>query len=119
MTDPVQLAKDILEWREKRTELQVIEDRIKQAVLDLGKTQTVGDVRASYSAGRRTFGYKEAVEGYVAQEPEDLVAFLERVEANTRVVTTTDVDYRAICDAWKLTAPVITEGNPSVDIKFV
>ena len=117
MTDSVQLAKDMLEWREKRAELDVIEDRIERAVLELGKTQTVGDVRASYSAGRRTFGYQQAVEGYIAQKPEDLTRFMGSIQDHTEVVTT--VDYKAVCDAWKLEAPVVKQGTPSVDIKFV
>ena len=70
--DPVQLAKDMLAWREKRLELDVIEDRIKQAVLELGKTQTVDD--------------------YIASGPDDLESFMGTVETFTRTVTTTTVD---------------------------
>jgi len=117
--DPVQLAKDMLAWREKRLELDVIEDRIKQAVLELGKTQTVGDVRATYSAGRRTFGYQQAVDDYIASGPDDLESFMGTVETFTRLVTTTTVDYKAICDFCKIEAPVIGQGESSVSVKFV
>ena len=117
MIDPVQLAKDMLEWREKRLELDHIEGKIKEAVLEMGKTQTVGDVRASYSAGRRTFDYQQAVQDHMARNPVDLKILVAGVEAHTKTVTT--VDYRAVCDAWKLEAPVVKQGTPSVDIKFV
>jgi hypothetical protein len=117
MIDPVQLAKDMLEWREKRTELDVIEDRIKQAVLELGKTQTVGDVRATYSAGRRTFGYQRAVDDYISRAPHPLQSLAADVELHTH--TTTAVDYKALCELWKVEAPVVKQGTPSVDIKFV
>jgi hypothetical protein len=119
MTDPVQLAKDMLAWREKRTELDVIEDRIREAVLELGKTQTVGDVKASYSAGRRTFGYQQAVQDYMAQKPEMMQALIADVESQTRTVTTTTVDYKTLCGRWKLEAPVVAQSEPSVSIKFV
>ena len=97
--DPVQLAKDMLAWREKRLELDVIEDKIKKAVLEMGKTQTVDD--------------------YIASGPDDLESFMGTVETFTRTVTTTTVDYKAICDFCKIEAPVIGQGESSVSVKFV
>jgi hypothetical protein len=50
-----ELAQAMLLWEQKRRELDMLEAEIKAAVLAIGKTQTVGSVRASYSAGRKSY----------------------------------------------------------------
>jgi len=110
------LAQAMLDWRQKKMELDAIEAKIVTAVLDIGKTQTVGDVRATYSAGRRTFGYQQAVDDYSAAHPEDL-EFSTLIAVHTRVEVS--VDCKAVCDEMKIVAPVIKQGEPSVTVKLL
>ena len=46
-----QLAAKMLDWESKRKELDALEGEIQAAMLELKRTQTVGAVKASYSAG--------------------------------------------------------------------
>lgn len=43
-----QIAQLILDWGQKKKELDRLEAQIQEACLPLARTQTVGDVRASY-----------------------------------------------------------------------
>ena len=61
--DPSALAADMLKWERMRCELDDLEQSIKDAVMQLGKTQTVGNVRASYSGGRKSYDYETAGRG--------------------------------------------------------
>jgi len=103
--DASHLAGLMLEWEGKRKELDALEAEIRAAVLALGKTQTVGNVRASYTAGRKTYDYEAAVRG--AAIPED------------EWVTEVKVDWKATADAAQLVAPVKSQSEPSVTIKVL
>ena len=46
-------------WRTKQAEIKEIERQIHETVMALGKSVEVGDVKASYSAGRKTYDFKE------------------------------------------------------------
>ena len=54
------LARFLLRWETERTALDVLEREIKDLVLMLGETQTVGYVSAKYSKGRTTYDYELA-----------------------------------------------------------
>ena len=51
--DNSQLAILMLRWEAIKKDLIEVENRIKTQVLALAKTQVAGNVRASYSAGRK------------------------------------------------------------------
>ena len=59
--DNSQLAARMLDWEIMQRRADELRAEIEAAVLALGKTQTVGNVRATFSAGRRTFDYEAAV----------------------------------------------------------
>lgn len=103
--DSSKLATAMLEWEKKRRELDSLEEVIKGAVLDLGKTQTVGNVRASYSKGRQRYKYDLAVE-------ECACISEEIMSAHTKMV----IDYRGVCLDAGLEVP-FSQGAPSVSIK--
>ena len=50
-----ELAIAMLNWEQKKNELDALELVIKAAVLEMGNTQTVGNVRATYSGGRKSY----------------------------------------------------------------
>lgn len=65
--DANELAKKMIEWGEKKAALDVLTAEIESEVLKIGKTQTVGNVRATYSGGRETKDY-DAVKDQVPAE---------------------------------------------------
>ena len=60
MVDVTELAHKMLEWQEAQARADLLKMDIEAAVLQIGKTQTVGNVRATYSAGRKSYDYTEA-----------------------------------------------------------
>jgi hypothetical protein len=101
-----ELAQKMLAWEDARKSLDALEDEIKAAVLAIGKTQTVGNVTASYTNGRRTFDYETPAK----------IAPAEVVAAYTKTVVTTD--WRAICKDIGAEPLVVAEGTPSVTVKL-
>ena len=65
-----ELALMLLAWEQKKQELDLMEAEIETAVLEIGETQTVGNVRASYRKGRRVLDWalagKDADPGIIA-----------------------------------------------------
>ena len=104
--NPSQLAQALLSWETKRKELDALEEQIKAAVLALGKTQTVGNVRASYSNGRTSYDYETP--GRLHGDP-------GIIEAHTEPVT----NWRKVCQEQGIPAIVIGRSDPSVSVKLL
>lgn len=68
--DKSELALKLLEWEERRRVLDALEEEIKTAVLELGQSQQVGNVKAAYSGGRKQYDY----EAVGADAPPSMVA---------------------------------------------
>jgi hypothetical protein len=96
----------MLKWEEVRRELDALEAEIKSAVLELGKTQTVGNVRATFSAGRKSYDYQGAWLSWAGHEPEAKYA-------------KTTYDYKAACDDFMLGDVSFSQGEPSVTVKML
>ena len=110
MMDASKLAAVMLEWEETQRKADALKAQIEDAVLEIGKTQTVGNVRASYSAGRKSYDYEAAWSAAVAENrvtAEDLKDF-GRVS----------YDYRNACKAFGYEAP-FTQSEPRVTVKLV
>ena len=110
-----ELAMKMLQYGDLKATLDVLEAQIKDAVLERGKTQTVGSVRASYSSGRKSYDYTGAIKaalqgGMVVSE--DLAPFEMVVPASVRT------DYRGACASLGLEAE-FTQSEPSVTVKLV
>lgn len=56
--DSSELASKMLAWEKLQREAAVLEAEIAAAVFELGKTYTVGNVRASYTKGRTLYDYE-------------------------------------------------------------
>jgi len=108
--DATELAKTMLEWQEAQAKADLLKMDIEAAVLELGKTQTVGNVRASYSAGRKSYDYEAAWETYGDKSGVPIEDFAK--------VT---YDYRSACKAAMIEGDDIpfTQGAPSVSLKIV
>lgn len=105
--DLSQLAKMMLDWETYRRHLDEIEAAIRDTVLQIGKTQTVGFVRASYSKGRKRYDYQGAIKDSTLNQ----AWFTKQFEKVT-------VDWRAMCEEWELEVP-FTQSDPSVSVKLL
>lgn len=133
--DKSELSMKMLEWEKLQNQIKALEKEIQTAVLEIGKTFDVGNIRASYSAGRREFNYQEAckdadpgiidkcttrsvVIDYEAifklvKIPHDILS------ANTTL--STSIDWKAVCDEIgieKDKIPLLSQKPPSVTVKF-
>lgn len=136
--DNSQLATLMLEWEATQRKADALAAQIKAAVLAIGKTQVVGNVRATFSAGRRTFDYEAAIGNAIETGvigPSDLAQWEmldidyfavvesavaggllsgEYLDTYTRIKT----DYAAAAKALKIEAPVLTQSEPFVTLKL-
>ena len=102
-----ELAVKMLEWEEIQREANKRATEIEAAVLKLGRTQTVGNCRATYSQGARKFDYETP--GQIVDA--DVIA-----EHTTTVIKT---DWRAVCKAIAGVPVVVTQAAPSVKVKLL
>ena len=125
-----ELATKMLDWEAKKWILDNIEIEIKQAVLELGSTQKVGNVTATYLNGRRELDY----------ETPGQLAPIEIIKKNTTVNKVVDwdtvatlidpeiieecthetvsVNWSTVCKDAKIEPAVTKEGTPSVTVKI-
>ena len=104
-----ELAQALLLWEKLMNQAKLVEMDIQKAVLVLGKTQTVGNVRASYSGGRKTYDYQTPA----LDAPVELIADYTKTET---VVTT---DWKMICELAGKEPLVVSQTAPSVTVKMV
>ncbi len=136
--DNSQLAALMLEWEATQRKADELAAQIKAAVLDIGKTQVVGNVRATFSAGRRTFDYRAAIDaaeaagqlepGSLAPWESERVDWFEVVQGALQdgildsgyltPYTETVIDYAAAVKGLGLEAPVASQAEPSVTLKL-
>ena len=106
--DVTELAHKMLEWQEAQARADLLKMYIEQAVLAIGKTQTVGNVRATYSAGRKDYEYAEAWNAYGYGTGVDIENFQKG-----------KYDYKAACEAAKISDIHFTQSPPSVTLKII
>jgi len=102
------LAKLMLDWEQVQQRADEIKEAIQDAVLQICKTQTVGNVRATYSAGRKSYDYREAADGH------PMVS-----NATIGLFTTPSIDWRSICKHVGIEDVPFVQGDPSVSVKLV
>lgn len=109
--NPRELVEKMLEWEKTKIRLDELEEEIQKTVLGLQKTQTVGNVRASYSKGRNSYDYRGG-----AKDVE--LSIIEK--HTTEIPATTSVDWKAVCeDAGVKEIPLLREGKPKVTVKLM
>lgn len=104
-----ELATTLLKWEEKKRSLDALREVIEAAVLELEQTQTVGNVRARYSKGRRTYDYKAAIEA----------ANVESASLRPFRIVRSHIDYGAACLDFGITDIPFTQSPPSVSVKLL
>lgn len=111
--NPSDLAFLMLRWEGQKATLARTERDIKKAVLKLGKTVNTGNVRASYSGGRKKYDYREAADGH-PMVPDVTVGLFTTV-----IPQTEKVDWRGICKHAGIEDIPFTQSEPSVTIKLL
>ena len=107
--DKADLARTMLRWESMKRVLDSLEAQIQASVLELGKTQNVGNVRASYSKGRKSYDYEAAAKPL---DPPDSL-----LDACTKF----SIDWRRVCNCMHIAREEIpfTQSDPSVTVKLV
>jgi hypothetical protein len=103
-----ELASKMLEWERVKRQLDDITEEIQATVLEIGKTQTVGNVRATYSAGRKTYDYQGASEGSPIVNEAVKEMFSKRL-----------IDWKAVCEHAGIEDVPFEQGAPSVTVKLM
>ena len=113
--DATELAMKMLEWGKLQQEASTLAAEIEAAVLEIGKTETVGNVRASYSAGRKSYDYQAAADGHKMVSEATVSLF------TTIIPQTETVDWGGICKHVGIEAMEIpyTQSAPSVTVKLL
>lgn len=102
----VKLAEKMLEWRNRKKELDTLEEEIKHEVMLEEESVTIGDIVARFNSGKRSFNYE--IVGKTASEV--------IVKQHTKLEE--KVDWKAVCaDANIVNIPFET-GNPSVTLSI-
>lgn len=101
----------MLAWEETQREADRLRSEIEAAVLELGKSQTVGNVRASYSAGRKSYDYDKAIQ--IALESGAVGT------AELKTFEYSELDARGACKGLGIEAVPYTQSEPSVSVKLV
>lgn len=101
------LARKMLEWEALAQQMNLLAEEIFETVTLLRKTQTVGNVRATFNQGRKTYNYKAVRKHSEYYSPE-----LEKMH------TIEKIDFKAICEATGFEAPFV-QGDPKVTIKLL
>ena len=106
--DKDKLAQKMLEYAEAKKKADELEAEIKAAVMELGKTQTVGIVKATYRKGRKFYDYRKGAQQGNADHVD--------IEKHTRI--TKKIDWRGLCADIGVADIPFTIGKPSVSVKI-
>lgn len=131
--DSSMLAARMLEWEKRKQELDALEAEIKAAVLEIGKTQTVGNVRVTYSAGRRSFDYERSGKSAPAEIVEkfttislvtDWQAACEQADVSEDIIAlhtdkVSSTSWSEVCKAAGIEPLVVSQSEPSATVKLL
>ncbi len=131
--DLYELGLKMLEWEKKTRNLEELGDEICSVVLDIGKTQTVGNVRATFANGRKEYDYETPgsqassaiIDLYTEEEERIDWEGLARNFAPTvlEISQFTDLNktikWSKVCKEAKIDPVVLSQKDPSVKIKLM
>ena len=107
--DASKLAQTMLEWEAAQLHADELKAQIEAAVLELGKTQTAGNVKATFYNGRKVYDYALAAIDHPMVSKETVSLFKKVVET---------VDWRGICKHAGIEDIPFTQSAPSVTVKL-
>lgn len=116
-----ELATRMLEWETTQRAADALRAEIEAAVLALGKTQTVGNVRATYSAGRKSYDYEAVARaGMGSNDPAEAEIWWNVKDEHAQVID--KIDWKAVCETMHVAVdeiPVKSQSEPSVTVKLL
>lgn len=109
--DLSELAMKMLRWEEAQMFADQLRSKIEDMVMAIGKTYTVGNVKAVYSSGRKRYDYQTAADGLASNVAIELFT----------VMPAPRTDWRKICDHIGIEKADIpfTQSEPSVKVKLL
>jgi hypothetical protein len=102
-----ELAQKMLQWHEIISQAKALEKEICDHVLTLEKTQTVGDVRATYSKPRTTYDYEAAIKAEGV------------TDTQLRPYLKTSYDYKTACEEFSIKDIPYKTGQAKVTLKII
>jgi hypothetical protein len=111
--DMSELAANMLEWEKLQKRADDLANWIKLHVMAMEKTQTVGNVRATYSAGRKSYDYEAGARAVFPENDPDALYDVAKIYEKTTI------DWREMCEEHKIEDIPFTQGKPSVSVKLL
>ena len=113
--DAKELAVKMLEWGELRTQADALEAEISAAVMELEKTQTVGNVRASFGKGRTQYDYEASAKSVLGDDEAEAYAYKLWEKAGPTY------NWREVCQEKDIdgTMYIKSASGPTVKLKFI
>ena len=108
-----QLASTMLEWEQRKIELDLLTNMIESAVLDIGKTQTVGNVRATFRNGRKKYDYERGAKDYPGTNDTIIEEYTVHPETPLPYV-----EWKKVCAHVGCAIP-FEQGDPGVTVKLI
>ena len=105
-----ELAEKMLEYSDAQAKANRLREEIVAAVLEIGKTQTVGNVKAQFRNGRKTYDYRAG-----ADDPR----VSEAAVAQFTTQPPPRVDWRGICKHVGIDNVPFTVSEPSVSVSLL
>lgn len=102
------LARKMLEWEQAKRMCNELEAAIRDSVLEIAKTQVVGNVKATYSKGRKSYNYREAG----ASAPAEIIEICT-------ITSSPKTNWRAVCKNAGISEIPFTQSDPSVSLKLL
>lgn len=111
--DMSELAGAMLKWERIQKEADLLRAEIEWAVMAIKRTQTVGNVRATYSGGRKSYNYQAAAILCPAANQSVIKEFT--------VIPPPRTDWRKICQHVGIEKDEIpyVQSEPSVRVKLL
>jgi hypothetical protein len=106
-----ELAEKMLAYGDAQEVANALKTEIETAVLDLEKTQTVGNVKATFRNGRKSYDYKAGAEDHPMVSDATLSLFTTQPAPK--------IDWHKICKHAGIEDVPCTVGKPSVTVALV
>jgi len=104
------LAEWMLKWERKKRELDELETAIHDTILQLGETVEVGNVKAQYRQGRKSYDYEAVGSDASDALREQFTKTMVKVDWRKLVLDGMGIEQNQI---------PFTESDPSVSIKLL
>jgi len=135
-----ELAMALLKWQQVELEQRKLEQDISAEIMKLGKSQNVGLVEAKYYAGKRKLDWEtpgktapaDIIESHTTHSTSSTINYKDAFNVATEMLsdedkqdlideftttqTSTNIDWKKICEKAKIEEHVLDPGTPKVTL---